>query len=109
MSNVEIEYEFSDMCGILDGQVIDGLKFTGTAILKSNFDAGYGDPHEFYCESVELAGKNIAGRRGLTLREKGVMNGFPSADRALLHKIIAAAVGADPEAQEAFSEQVNGR
>ena len=107
MSSVEIEYEFADLCGILDGQVIEGLKFTGTATLKSNFDAGYGDPHEFFCESVELAGENIAGRRGLTLREKGVMNGFPSPDRAFLYKIIVAAVEVDLEAQEAFSEQVN--
>ena len=108
MNSVSIPYEFTNLCGILDGQVIEGLKFTGTAILTSNFDYGYGDPHEFFCESVELAGENIAGRRGLTLREKGVMNGFPSPDRAFLYKIIAAAVEADEAAQEAFSEQVNG-
>lgn len=103
---IEIEFRFEDLCGILDGQVIDGLKFSGTALLKSNYD----DPayaHEFYCAEVQLDGENIAGRKGLTLRNKGVMNGFPCRNREFLYKVIAAAVEKDSEAQEAFSEAVN--
>lgn len=104
---IEIEYRFADLCGILDGQVIEGLKFSGVALLKSNYD----DPayaHEFYCAEVQLDGENIAGRKGLTLRDKGVMNGFPCKNREFLYCVISAAVEKDSGAQEAFSEAVNG-
>jgi hypothetical protein len=102
----EIEFRFEDLCGILDGQVIDGLKFSGVALLKSNYADGEGEPHEFYCAEVQLDGENIAGRKGLMLREKGVMNGFPCKNREFLYKVISAAVEADDEAQREFSEAV---
>lgn len=105
---IEIEFRFADLCGILDGQVIDGLKFSGVALLKNNYDFGYGEPHKFWCAEVQLDGENIAGRKGLTLREKGVMNGFPCKNREFLYRVISAAVEKDAEAQEAFSEAVNG-
>lgn len=103
--SLEVEFRFADLCGILDGQVIDGLKFSGVALLKSNYD----DPayaHEFYCAEVQLDGENIAGRKGLMLREKGVMNGFPCKNREFLYRVISAAVEADDEAQREFSEAV---
>jgi len=103
---IEVSYKFADICGILDGQVIDGLKFSGVATLQSNYEDGVGEPHEFWCESVQLDGENIAGRKGLTLREKGVMNGFPCKNREFLYKVIAAAVEADDDAQREFSEAV---
>ena len=105
--SVQVEFKFADICGILDGQVIDGLKFSGVATLKSNYEDSVGEPHEFYCESVQLDGEKIAGRKGLTLREKGVMNGFPCKNREFLYRVIAAAIEADEAAQEEFSEAVN--
>jgi hypothetical protein len=104
---IEVSYKFADICGILDGKVIDGLKFSGVATLQSNYEDGVGESHEFWVESVQLDGENIAGRKGLTLREKGVMNGFPCKNREFLYKVIAAAIEADEAAQEEFSEAVN--
>ncbi len=105
---IEVSYKFADICGILDGQVIDGLKFSGVATLQSNYEDGVGEKHEFWVESVQLDGENIAGRKGLTLREKGVMNGFPCKNREFLYRVIAAAIEGDSQAQEEFSEAVNG-
>jgi len=103
---MEVSWAFSDLCGILDGQVIDGLKFSGVALLKSNYADGEGEAEEFYCAEVQLDGENIAGRKGLTLRDKGVMNGFPCKNREFLYRVISAAVEKDAEAQREFSEAV---
>lgn len=103
MREFETDFEFEELCPVIDGIAVKGMMLFGTATLAQN-DPG-GDPADFYVKEIRLDG----GLR-LTRSGDGIL-GFPDQFRkSLFHAAVRqieddrTAVGR--AAREHFDEEV---